>query len=125
MLIALLIRNYLPQYISKLNALVKEEKVYLDSKIRLKDLAEMMSVSTHHLSQFLNQNMKLSFFDFINKHRVNEAKNLIRNHPEMTLLQIAYDAGFNNKTSFVNAFKKFEKQTPSAFKGRLLFLKFS
>ncbi len=104
------------EYAVKLNRIVNEEKVYLDAKLRLKDLADKMNISTHHLSQLLNQEVKLSFFDFINRHRIQEAKKLIDEHSNLTLLQVAYDAGFNNKTSFVNAFKKFESMTPSKYR---------
>ena len=109
-------RDLLPEYLAKLNTIVEEERAYLDAKLRLKDLADQMNISTHHLSQLLNQEVKLSFFDFINRHRIEEAKKLIDQNGQITLLQVAYDAGFNNKTSFVNAFKKFERMTPSQYR---------
>lgn len=109
-------KDEIPNHIIKLNELMQEEKMYLNNVIRLSDLAGMMTISTHHLSQLINEQYELSFYDFINQFRVNEAKSIIINHPEYKLLQVAFDAGFNNKTSFVNAFKKFEKITPSKFR---------
>lgn len=106
----------IPEHVNRLNKLMLEEKVYLNNVIRLSDLAEKMHISKHHLSQILNQHYELSFYDFINQFRVNEAKTIIISHPEYTLLQVAFDSGFNNKTSFVNAFKKFEKITPSKYR---------
>ena len=106
-------------YTERLHHLMVEEKVYLNNKIRLKDLSERINLSNHHSSQLINQQFNLSFFDFINKYRVSEAKKLISEHPDYTLLQIAFEAGFNNKTSFVNAFKKFENTTPSNFRKSL------
>ncbi len=106
-------------HVEKLNQLMTSQKVYLDKELRLTDLAEKMELNAHHLSQLINQHFHLSFFDFVNKYRVNEAKSIIQNNPDFTLLQVAFDAGFNNKTSFVNAFKKFEKTTPSSFRGKL------
>ncbi len=103
-------------YVERLNQLMVDEKVYLDKELRLTDLAEKMKLNAHHLSQLINQNYHQSFFDFINKYRIEEAKEMIEVNPEYTLLQVAFDSGFNNKTSFVNAFKKFEKTTPSAFR---------
>ena len=103
-------------YIKKLNHLMDEKKIYLNNEIRLHDIAQMTGVSSHHISQIINEQFGSSFFDFINKRRVEEAKKLIMDNPKYTLLQIAFDAGFNNKTSFVNAFKKFENKTPSAFR---------
>jgi AraC-like DNA-binding protein len=106
----------IPDYINKLNKLMKKEKVYLNNVIRLNDLASMMTISKHHLSQIINQHYELTFYDFINQFRVNEAKNIITTNPEYTLIKVAFESGFNNKTSFVNAFKKFQKTTPSKFR---------
>lgn len=109
-------QDEIPDYIVKLNRLMENEKVYLNNVIRLSDLSEMMTINKHHLSQIINQHYGLSFYDFINQFRVNEAKDIIIKHPEYTLHQVAFDSGFNNKTSFVNAFKKFEKVPPSKFR---------
>lgn len=109
-------QDEIPDYIIKLNRLMENEKVYLNNVIRLSDLSEMMTINKHHLSQIINQHYGLSFYDFINQFRVNEAKYIIIKHPEYTLHQVAFDSGFNNKTSFVNAFKKFEKVPPSKFR---------
>ncbi len=95
--------------------MIEDEKLYLRQGLKLKDLSEKLDVPTYQLSEILNQHMNTSFFDFINKYRVEEAKKRIRSNPEYTLLQIAFDSGFNNKTSFVNSFKKFEGTTPSSF----------
>ncbi|WP_298899481.1 helix-turn-helix domain-containing protein [uncultured Psychroserpens sp.] len=109
----------IPKYTVKLDQLITKEKVYLNPALRLNHLAERLSISKHHLSQIINQHYGMSFFDFINEHRINEAKTLISNHPEYTLLKVAFESGFNNKTSFVNAFKKFESMTPSKYRDTL------
>ena len=100
----------------KLEDLMQEQEVYLNNTIRLADLAQQMGMSKHHLSQLINQEYGMSFFDFINRSRVERAKELIAAHPEYKMLQVAFDSGFNNKTSFVNAFKKFEGITPSRYR---------
>ncbi len=103
-------------YLAGLEEIMSENKPYLNPELRLKDLADSLNIPTHHLSQVINEHYQYSFFDFINTHRVKEAQEQIRNQPERTLLQIAFAAGFNNKTSFGNAFKKFAGQTPSAYR---------
>ena len=110
----------IPEYIVTLNQLMDTEKMYLNHNLRLNNLAERMTLSTHHLSQIINQHCNLSFYDFINKHRTVEAKRIISNHPKLKLIQVAFDAGFNNKTYFVNSFKKFERTTPSKFREAIL-----
>lgn len=103
-------------YIRQLETLMDHERPYLKNDLRIKDLASKLGVSTHHLSQLLNEHYHCSFFDYINRFRVNEAKRIIVAQPKRNLLKIAFEAGFNNKTSFVNAFKKFEQKTPSTFR---------
>lgn len=100
----------------RLEHLMNVEKLYLQNDLRVKDLASKLKSSNHHVSQLINEQYGCSFFDFINKYRIQEAKEQIQTFPEKNLLQISFDSGFNNKTSFINAFKKFESQTPSAFK---------
>ncbi|NQZ76368.1 MAG: AraC family transcriptional regulator [Ekhidna sp.] len=102
-------------YEAQLKQLIEKEKPYLKNGLQLKDLAENMSVSTHQLSEVLNKHMKTTFFDLINSYRVEEAKLKIRKENQYTLLHIAHESGFSNKTSFVNAFKKFEGKTPSQY----------
>lgn len=108
------------RYRKELDTLLREQKLYLNKELRLKDLSARLNIPNHTLSQVLNQHMNTSFYDLINRCRVKEAKRLIQSKPQYTLLQIAYDAGFNNKTSFVNAFKKIEGQTPSSFMKKMI-----
>ncbi|MEM7297020.1 MAG: helix-turn-helix domain-containing protein [Bacteroidota bacterium] len=103
-------------YLKHLKDLMTKDKPYLNPELRLKGLAVQLEIPPHHLSQIINENYERSFFDFINSFRVEEAKHLIKARPNHTLLQIAFAAGFNNKTSFVNAFKKFAGTTPSNFR---------
>ncbi|MFD2568853.1 AraC family transcriptional regulator [Pseudotenacibaculum haliotis] len=99
-----------------LEKLMSTEEPYLKNDLRLKDLSTMSGINRHHLSQLINEHYQCSFFDFINQQRVKKAEELIEQFPKKNLLQIAFEAGFNNKTSFVNAFKKFNGHTPSAFR---------
>ncbi|MEK6151769.1 helix-turn-helix domain-containing protein [Flavobacteriaceae bacterium 3-367] len=105
-------------YAERIKRLMQQDKPYLKNDLRLKELATLLQMSTHHLSQTINETYDCSFFDLINRYRVQEAKEIIRSQPRLTMLQVTFDAGFNNKTSFVNAFKKFEKMTPSQFRQR-------
>ena len=63
-------------------------------------------------------NFGLNFFNFINKHRVEEAKLLLlsKKMDQYSILGIAYESGFNSKTAFNTTFKKFTNQTPSVYK---------
>ncbi|MDN5202648.1 helix-turn-helix domain-containing protein [Fulvivirgaceae bacterium BMA10] len=112
-----LTREQASQYLKDLKTYLSEEKPFLNNELRLQELAEALSMSPHHLSQVINDQLNLNFYDFINQYRIEEAKRIIKSKGnEKTLLQIAYMAGFNNKTSFTNAFKKNTGMTPSSYK---------
>ncbi|SHG95299.1 helix-turn-helix domain-containing protein [Flagellimonas flava] len=100
----------------KLQRIMVSEEPYLESTLRLDDLAKKLNLSRNHTSQIINQHFNLSFFDFVNKYRVEAAKKLLTQTEEKaTIAQIAYDVGFNNRASFYKAFKKFEKQNPTQY----------
>ena len=104
------------EYAQKLKTLIESRKLYLQRELGLSDLAEEMGISTHHLSQSINEILNLNFYELINQYRVEEAKSKIRSDEEKSLLQVAYEVGFNNKASFNNAFKKHAGMTPSKFR---------
>src|SRR5690606_41905073 len=76
---------------------------------------------SHHLSQVINVSQERSFFDFINRYRIDHAKGLLSDPARAgNILEIALASGFNSKASFNRVFKKETGMTPSAFKKRLL-----
>ncbi|MCD9615411.1 helix-turn-helix domain-containing protein [Chryseobacterium gleum] len=100
-----------------LQTLMEVQKPYLDSELNLIRLAEMLSVSTHHLSYVINTGFGKNFFQYVNEYRVDYAKKLLKEpDSKLSILGIAYESGFNSKTSFNTTFKKITGQTPSEFK---------
>ncbi len=97
--------------------LMEIEKPYLKPDLKLSELAGLLNVSTNHLSQFLNQELKTNFYDFVNNYRTEEAKKRLIDpeNSDHTILSIAFDSGFSNKASFNRIFKKFTGTTPSNF----------
>lgn len=105
---------------AQLAQLMENKKPYLEVGLSLPMLSSMLNVSPHHLSQVINEKLGMSFFDFVNSYRVQEAKRAL-NGPEsdrFSILGIAMDAGFNSKSAFYTAFKKHSGMTPSQFKQR-------
>lgn len=99
----------------------EKEKPFLDGKLSLNDVAQYMDISVNHLSQVINEQLGMTFFDFVNSFRVDEVKERLSS-PDVknfTLLGIAYDSGFNSKSSFNSIFKKFTGLTPSQFAKQL------
>ena len=109
------------QYSTQLEEYLRLEKPYLDPELTLTQLAERINISAHHLSQIINEQFQLNFFEYINQFRVEEVKSRISNpkYESYSLLGIAMDAGFNSKSAFNRVFKKITHQTPSQFKAGL------
>ncbi len=108
------------KYTEMLTNYMESEKPYLDPNLSITELAEKLNFDVRILSQVINNNLGLRFFDYINKYRIQDAELLIEDPPDpkMTILEIMYDVGFNSKSSFNTAFKKFTGKTPSEIKSK-------
>jgi len=96
---------------------ITKESYYTESSLSLNDLAQKLDISPNYLSQIINEKEEKNFFDFINAFRVAEFKRLIAvpTNQQYTLLALAYDCGFNSKSSFNRSFKKHTGFTPSQY----------
>jgi len=103
---------------AQLNNLIIKEELYLDSELSLGKLAKKLNLSSHQLSYVINNGFNHNFYGFINKFRVEKAKELLAGKAldKYSIIGIAYDSGFNSKTVFNTTFKKITGQTPSEFK---------
>jgi AraC-like DNA-binding protein len=103
---------------------IDKEKPYLSQELTLANLAEQIKIPTHYLSQIINEKMNCTFLDFVNSYRVEEAKKKLADDKskQFTILSIAYDAGFNSKSTFYTAFKKHAGMTPSSFRKGLVMI---
>lgn len=101
----------------KLLAVMVNNKPYLDNRLRLDDLSILLHLSRNQTSQIINEHFNLSFFDFVNRYRVMDAKNMLMDFENqgLTMSQLAYEVGFNNRASFYKAFKKFTSYNPSEY----------
>jgi AraC-like DNA-binding protein len=93
---------------------------YLNNELRLADLAGQLGVSKHHLSQVINEQLGKHFSEFVNDYRVQEAQKMLRDPDKIAwpVIEIAYAAGFNNKTSFYQAFKAGTGCSPTTYRRR-------
>ncbi|GGW30256.1 hypothetical protein GCM10007383_14450 [Arenibacter certesii] len=103
---------------NKVGLYMKSNRPYLDPDLTLPKLAQDLNVSTHHLSQVINEMHEKNFFNFINKYRVAEVKRKIQDpkYQNYSLLGIAYESGFNSKSAFNRVFKNVTGTTPSRFR---------
>ena len=95
-----------------------EKQIFKDSLLSLQKLAKLLNVPEKQLSQIINENSGNNFNDFVNKYRIQEAKKLLlADIPDASnILKIAYEVGFNSKSTFNTAFKKFTGTTPSLYR---------
>lgn len=102
----------------KLLYLIETEKPYLDSELNLVKLADKLSLSTHQLSYVINNGFNENFFQFINKYKVQKAKELLNNpkYDNYTIVAIGFESGFNSKTAFNTTFKKMTSYTPTEYR---------
>jgi len=99
-------------------ALMDADHPWKDSELTLADLATRLDTTPHKLSEVLNAEIGLTFYDFVNGYRVREVQRRIQAGDARTLkiLALALDAGFASKSTFNQAFKKHTNQTPSDFR---------
>jgi ligand-binding sensor domain-containing protein/AraC-like DNA-binding protein len=90
---------------------------YLNSELKLSDVAAALDYSVHEISQVLNQYMQTNFPDFINSYRIEELKKRMSDdqYLKYTLTAIAGQCGFSSKASFYRAFKKATQKTPAEY----------
>lgn len=106
------------KYLKLIVELMEKEKPYLDPDISLARLAEKLDISKEVLSQVINRELYLNFNAFLNRYRVEEAKKRLRDPKEnqFVVLKIAYDVGFNSKSSFNAVFKKMTGISPTQYR---------
>jgi AraC-like DNA-binding protein len=102
--------------LKKLQDLLSKEKMYCNPDFSLPMLAQELGVSVHALSQIINEGLGKNFFEMAASYRVEEAKRLLIDQPNIKVEEIAEQVGYMSKSSFNTAFKKITGQTPSEFR---------
>jgi AraC-like DNA-binding protein len=109
-------KSYADHYAEKLRHFMETDKPYLTPGITIDDLAKRIGISPRNLSSILNTHFNRNFFDFINQYRVNEAKRRLADASEKhNVMQVLFDVGFNSKSAFYTAFKKYTGISPSRY----------
>ena len=106
----------------EISSQILEDQKFLDPYLSLEKLAEELGMGTSSLSKLMNTHSGSNFSDYINKYRVEEAKKLLAD-PEFepyTIISIGLECGFNSKSTFYAAFKKFAGQTPAQYRKQAL-----
>ncbi|MDP2594923.1 helix-turn-helix domain-containing protein [Alteromonas stellipolaris] len=98
---------------------MEDEQPYLESELTLDALARYTNLSSHHLSEILNQQANKNFYQFVNEYRIKTVCSQIASNPKERLIDLALSAGFSSKSTFNAVFKQFRGMTPSQFRKQL------
>ena len=101
-----------------LKQLMLKERLYRESELKLETLAAKLDVPKHYVSQIINQNYKVNYFEYINFLRIEEAKLLLSDVDKkaMNIIEVAYTVGYNTKNTFNNAFRRIVGVTPTEYR---------
>ena len=97
-----------------------EKQPYLENDITLPELALRLQMKSHFLSYFLNTHFNKNFHSFINEYRIEESKKILvdPNKKHFNMLGVAYESGFNSKTTFNTTFKKITGVSPTNYRNQ-------
>lgn len=104
------------ELMQRISRLMDKEKPYLSSELKVSDLADKLGTSSRNISDCIKNTTDNTFANFINAYRINYAKQLMSNQPDMKLSEVYLRSGFANETTFFRIFKAITGITPSEWK---------
>ncbi len=106
------------RYLEQLLNYMDQQRPYLNPNLTIEQLARELGINRFYLSQLVNERLEKSFPDFINSYRTRETERLLLDpdYAHLNILAIAYEAGFNSKSTFNTAFKKATGMNPSQYR---------
>ena len=93
-------------YRATLEAWLDKEKPYLNPDFQLTDLRQVLPLNRTYLSQFINTEYGCTFYQFVNRRRIDEAKRMKTEHPEWTMQDISQRCGFSSPRVFYRTFAR-------------------
>ena len=99
--------------------LMENEKLYLKCDLRISDITTRLHTNRNYIYNAINREMGLSFADYVNRHRIEYAIMMMKEHPELQMGEICLRAGYNTSSSFYRNFKFFMGCTPKEYYARL------
>lgn len=110
-------QSWMEDWKLKVDEAMEDQKIYLEAELTLTELAKKIGTNASLLSKVINGSYGKSFNDYVNEFRVREAIRLLQTpaYQNFNLLGIAYDAGFNSKSTFNRAFKKVTGKSPKEY----------
>jgi len=103
-----------------LDELLVKEKLYCDEDLTLKRLADLLGIQQQELSAYLNHQLQMNFNSYLNRYRVDEAINIMKEEKDRSLLSIAFAVGFNSKSVFYDAFTRQTGLSPARYRKTII-----
>lgn len=104
------------EYRKTLEKWMNTDKPYLNPEFRLLDLRQILPLNRTYLSQLINSEYGCNFYQFVTNYRIEEAKKLMREHPDMKMQDVGEQCGFSSPTVFARIFARETNMTPSEWK---------
>ena len=98
--------------IERIRQLMDEQRPYLNSDLKVKDIAHLLGTNSRYISDSIKQTEQCTFSMFINKYRIAYAQQLMRRQPDIKLIEVYLKSGFANEISFFRTFKAITGMTP-------------
>lgn len=105
--------------IAELERIMAQTRMFTNPDLTIAGAAKRLNQPKAQLSQLLNEALQMTFSEYVNKLRVEEAMTLLQRDPDQSVDEVATASGFNSQSTFYAAFKKVAGTTPGAFKRSL------
>jgi AraC-like DNA-binding protein len=105
---------------TELESLIGQESIYQNEKLSLVTMAGMLDLTGHQLSELVNTQYGYGFSRFVRIERVEQAKRLLIEEPDTSILAISIMTGFQSQSNFYSAFREITEQSPGGYRKRML-----
>lgn len=103
----------------RITCLMEEQELYLDSELKLSDVASSLGSNRNAISNCINSQRGCSFTQFVNKYRIDYAQRLLRTRSDIKISEVWTTSGFSTERTFLRTFKQLTGMTPSEFKTKI------
>ncbi|MCT4122284.1 AraC family transcriptional regulator [Elizabethkingia anophelis] len=117
---SVLSQDYITNTNNRLIELLKTKKIYTKEDLSLDDVSHMIHISKNHISQCISEGLQTTFYDLINKYRIEAFIEQINQKPDLQISELFYQCGFRSKATFYKYFKQETGINPNDYRKNIL-----